>query len=261
MGVAALLAAASLAATPVSYVQAHQQAEGGFSEAQGTPSPQLTAWAALGLRASGGDTGKALVYLQAHEDQVAAPTAIALVVAAEAALGADASRLLDRLPSRPRAVNEAVWKVIALRQARRPAPRSLVSYVLRSQAPRGGFGWARGVPPDSNDTAFAIQALRAAGVRGRPVSRALAFLRTFEGRNGGFELTRGRGADAQSTAVAIQAFVAAGVTPPARAFRYLAGLRRPDGSFRYSARYSTTPVWVTSQVLAALARKAFPLPS
>jgi prenyltransferase beta subunit len=261
MGVAALLAAVSLAATPVSYVQAHQQAEGGFSEAQSIPSPQLTAWAALGLRASGGDTGKALAYLQAHEDQVATPTAIALVGAAEAALGGDASRLLERLPSRPRTVNAAVWEVIALRQARRPAPASLVNYVLRSQAPRGGFGWARGVQPDSNDTAFAIQALRAAGVRGRPVSRALAFLRTFEGRNGGFELTRGRGADAQSTAVAIQAFVAAGVTPPARAFRYLGGLRRADGSFRYSSRYATTPVWVTSQVLPALARKAFPLPS
>jgi prenyltransferase beta subunit len=261
MGIAALLAAASLAATPVSYVQAHQESEGGFSEARGTSSPQLTAWAALGLRASGRETGRALEYLQAHEDEVGAPTAIALVAAAEAALGADSGRLLERLPNRPRAVNEAIWTLIALRQARRQAPKSLVNYVLRSQAPRGGFAWARGIPPDSNDTAFAIQALRAAGVRGRPVSRALAFLRTFERQDGGFELTRGRGSDAQSTAVAIQAFVSAGATPPGRAFRYLAGLRQPDGSFRYSRRYAATPVWVTSQVLPALARKAFPLPS
>jgi len=36
-------------------------------------------------------------------------------------------------------------------------------------------------------------------------------------------------------------------------------LRRPDGSFRYSKRYVTTPVWVTAQVLPALARKPFPL--
>jgi hypothetical protein len=46
---------------------------------------------------------------------------------------------------------------------------------------------------------------------------------------------------------------------PASAFRYLATLRRPDGSYRYSRRYTGTPVWVTSQVLPALARKPFPL--
>ena len=43
------------------------------------------------------------------------------------------------------------------------------------------------------------------------------------------------------------------------AFHYLGTMHRPDGSYRYSAQYVTTPVWVTSQVLAALARKTFPL--
>ena len=57
-----------------------------------------------------------------------------------------------------------------------------------------------------------------------------------------------------------QGLLAAGRTPPHEAFRYLGSLRRPDGSYRYSVRYVTTPVWVTSQVLAALARKTFPLP-
>jgi hypothetical protein len=96
-------------------------------------------------------------------------------------------------------------------------------------------------------------------VRGRPIQRAVTFLRSFENRDGGFELARGRGSDAQSTAVTIQAFVAAGAKPPARAFRYLAGLRRQDGSYRYSVRYIATPVWVTSQVVPALARKPLPL--
>jgi hypothetical protein len=116
-----------------------------------------------------------------------------------------------------------------------------------------------GGQPDSNDTAAALQALRVAGIRGAPVTRAVRFLRTFQNRDGGFELTRGRGSDAQSTAWAVQGFVAAGVTPPRSAFAYLARLRRPDGSYRYSARYVTTPVWVTAQVLAALAKRPFPL--
>jgi hypothetical protein len=96
-------------------------------------------------------------------------------------------------------------------------------------------------------------------VHGAPVTRAVRFLRGFQNRDGGFELTRGRGSDAQSTAWVIQGFVAAGATPPRAAFAYLARLKRPDGSYRYSARYSATPVWVTSQVLAALAKKTFPL--
>jgi prenyltransferase beta subunit len=104
-----------------------------------------------------------------------------------------------------------------------------------------------------------VEALRAAGVRGRPIRRALSFLLRYRNRDGGFELTPGRGSDAQSTAWAIQAFLAAGKMPPRGAFAYLKRLQRPDGSFRYSSRYTTTPVWVTAQVLPALARKPFPL--
>jgi hypothetical protein len=115
------------------------------------------------------------------------------------------------------------------------------------------------VRPDSNDTAFAIQALRTAGVRGKPITRAVGFLRKFQRRDGGFELSKGRGSDAQSTAVAIQGLVAAGSKPSPAAFRYLAKLRRADGSYRYSVRYAATPLWVTSQTLLALARQPFPL--
>jgi hypothetical protein len=38
-------------------------------------------------------------------------------------------------------------------------------------------------------------------------------------------------------------------------------MRRADGSYRYSAAYATTPVWVTAQVLPASAGKPFPLRS
>ena len=131
--------------------------------------------------------------------------------------------------------------------------------MLAHQAKSGGWSWYLNGQPDSNDTAAAIEALRVAGVRGKPVTRAVAFLRSFQRRDGGFELTRGRGSDAQSTAWAIQGLVAAGMKPPRSAFAYLARLKRPEGSYRYSAKYATTPVWVTAQVLAALAKKPFPL--
>jgi hypothetical protein len=134
-----------------------------------------------------------------------------------------------------------------------------VRYLLRQQRRSGGWSWYRRGAPDSNDTAAAIEALRAVGVRGKPITRGLAYLRSLPRKDGGFALVRGRVSDSQSTAWAIQAFIAAGKKPPAGSFRFLGRMRRADGSYRYSARYAVTPVWVTAQVLPALARKSFPL--
>jgi prenyltransferase beta subunit len=139
--------------------------------------------------------------------------------------------------------------------------KTTTRWLLAQQAKSGGFAWAIRGRPDSNDTAAALEAMRVAGVHGAPVKRALTFLLTFQNADGGFELTQGRGSDAQSTAWAIQGLVAGGRTPPRSAFAYLARLRQSDGSYRYSAKYAATPVWVTSQVLAALAKKPFPLTS
>lgn len=253
MKLLALLGVTALLATPVSYLQSQQQPDGGWGSAE------MTSWASLGLSAAGADTGGALAYLVAHEGEVTEPTKVALVATAEGALGRDPQALLERLPAKPDAVNSAVWQIFALRQSGRAAPRALVSYVRASQSRTGGFPWARGTSPDSNDTAWAVQALRAAGVTGKPIARAIAYLRRLEAPNGGFRLGVGRVPDAQSTALAIQAFVAARIKPPARAFAFLATLRRADGSYRYSGAYATTPVWVTAQVLPALVKKALPL--
>jgi Prenyltransferase and squalene oxidase repeat len=250
---AALAGSVALATTPASYLRAQQQADGGWG------SPQLTAWSVLGLRAAGADTGGSLDYLVAHESELAKPTEIALVACAEAALGHDPGTLLARLPAKPAAVNDAIWQIFALRQSRRAVPAAVVSYAKRAQARNGGFPWTPGTAPDSNITAWAVQALHATGVRGLAIRRGVAYLRSAEAPNGGFRLVPGRPPDAQSTALAIQALVAAGVKPPPKAFAFLASLRRPDGSYRYSRAYATTPVWVTAQVLPGLLKKPFPL--
>jgi hypothetical protein len=156
-------------------------------------------------------------------------------------------------------VNATIWTILALRQAGEAAPPPLVRALLAEQRPSGGWSWLRGGAADTNDTAAAIQALWSAGVHGKPIDRGVAFLRRHQNRDGGFELTVDRGSDTQSTAWAIQALLAAGRRPGLAAFRYLARMRRANGSYRYSARYVTTPLWVTSQVLPALARKPFPL--
>jgi len=265
MGVT-LLAVVLALASPASFVQSRQLPDGGFAELGGTSTPALTAWAVLGLRSAGAATPKAHDFLVAHEDGLVQVTDVELVLAAEAASGGASPRIVARVraAARPNGaigplLDSTIWGVIALRQAGEPVPPRTARYLVAHQGRSGGFGWAAGIAPDSNDTAAAVEALVALRVRGAPVRRALAYLRRLQNRDGGFELQPGRGSDAQSTAWAIQAFLAAGRNPGARAFAYLRRLRRADGSFRYSARYGATPVWVTSQVLPALARKPFPL--
>jgi hypothetical protein len=219
----------------------------------------------LGLQSAGQSSGAAYDYLVANERELQSATDIELALIAEAATGRISDTLYARFAALGRpdgrigpAINSTAWGILAYAQVRR-AVKLRVSYLLRHQHRSGGWGWIAGAAPDSNDTAAVIQALRTQGVQGRPIARGVAFLRRLQNADGGFELTAGRGSDAQSTAWAIQALIAARVKAPAAAFRYLAALRRGDGSFRYSRKYAPTPVWVTSQVLPALARKPFPL--
>ena len=260
-GVAAVAAAIAIAVSPAQFLQAHS-ANGAFAEPGGIADPSLTAWAVLGLRAAGADAPGSLQYLQSQERSLQSTTDVALVALAERALGGAPDALQARLVAAEHpngqigsTVNSTIWAVLALGSS----PAATTRFVLAHQARNGGFAWNGGGQPDSNDTAAALELFRVAHVTGRPVQRAVAFLLGFQRPDGGFELAKGRGSDAQSTAWAIQGLVAAGRTPPRSAFAYLARMKRPDGSYRYSAQYVTTPVWVTAQVLAALAKKPFPL--
>jgi energy-coupling factor transport system substrate-specific component len=254
--VIALIAALALAVTPAQFLQSRQAADGGFAEPNGASTPGLTAWAALGLAAQRAPTGDALGYLRAHEE-AGDPS---LVLLAEAALGRPSPTLVRAAERRiGTTVNATTWAVLALRQAGEAVPAGAQRFLLAKQRPGGGWSWTGSDQADSNDTAAAVEALRALGVRGKPIAQALTYLLGLQNRDGGFELVEGRGSDAQSTAWAIQAFLAAGRPAPRSTYAYLARLRRPDGSYRYSAAYAVTPVWVTAQVLPALAGRSFPL--
>ena len=259
-------AGAGIADDASRYLVRHRNLDAGFGEPGAASDPTLTAWAVLGLRAAGHWPGRSAGYLVGTRARTA--TDLELRILALDSLRRGVARPVQRLQGLRRrngrigpAVNSTIWGVIVLRAAGKPAGRSTVRYLLRQQRPSGGWSWYEGGAADSNDTAAAVQALRAAGVspRSRAIRRALRYLRRMQNRDGGFELTPGRGSDAQSTAWAIQAFIAAKRRPGPEAFAYLRSLRRANGSFRYSRRYSTTPVWVTAQVLPALARKPFPL--
>lgn len=248
------------------YLQTRQQPGGGYAEPGGKATPGLTAWAVIGLRAAGtppASLAEARTYLVDAADELGSLTEAELVLTALAKLGPPPPPLVQRIRAAVRpsgaigpTLNATMWGIVSLRAAGEAAPSGSVRYLLRQQHRSGGWSWAVGVAPDSNDTAAAVLALRAAGLRAKhpAIVRALRYLRGLQNRDGGFELVRGRGSDVQSAAWAVQAFLAAGARPGAAAYRYLSRMQRADGSLRYSARYAVTPVWVTAQALPALAR-------
>jgi hypothetical protein len=285
LGATTLAVLATSATTPAAPLDAkadaaaflitRQGTDGGFGEAGRPSDPALTAWVVLALAASGRDPATVRSGGNSPADYLTGkpyPTAtdLELRILALDALGrsATARSLADQLETLRRSsgaigatVNATIWGILALRAVGEPAGSKTVAYLLRQQRKNGGWSWAAGVAPDSNDTAAAIQALRAAGVvaSSKAIRRGIAYLATLKNADGGFELTAGRGSDAQSTAWAIQAYLVAGRKPPKGSLAYLARLERGNGSYRYSSRFATTPVWVTANVLPALAREPFPL--
>jgi Prenyltransferase and squalene oxidase repeat len=260
----AVALAAIAFATPLSqsadYLESRRGPDGGVSEPGGRADAALTAWTILALRATARDPGRA-----AREYVRNAPPGDVTQTALRALALQDAE-LLDRLEAARRPdgrigplVNSTAWSVLALRAAGRPAGGATVRYLLSQQRKNGGWPWHPRGAPDSNDTAAVMQALRATGRHRAALANGARFLRTLQAPNGGFRLMPSRQPDAQSTAWAIQGLLAAGAKPGRAAYRYLASLRRPDGSYRYSTRYAVTPVWVTAQVVPALAGRTFPL--
>ena len=212
------------------FLQAHAARRRVRRAAAGRADAALTSWAVLGLRAAGGRrAGLAGVPAGPGGDaRSRRPTSRSL-------------RSPRRRSARSRRRCSTGSGRAAVRAARsaRPSTRragpcwrsavrraATTRFVLAHQARSGGFAWAIGGQPDSNDTAAALEALRVAGVHGAPVDRAVRSCSAFQNRDGGFELTQGRGSDAQSTAWAIQGLVAAGRKPPRTAFAYLRELRQ-----------------------------------
>ena len=180
MGLVPLLAAVLLAVSPVSFVQGHA-AGGAYAEPGGSSDALLTSWAVLGLRAAGAASPGSLAYLQSQEPSLQTSNDFAIVALAEQALGDRNEQLLSRLHVQAsgqigETLNSTYWGVLALGHSSRATTR----FMLAQQTKAGGFAWSVHGQADSNDTAAALEALRVAGVHGRPVTRAVRFLRTFQ---------------------------------------------------------------------------------
>lgn len=182
-------ATAAAAATPASYLLSAQNPDGGFGSAPGQPSSALySGWAALGLEAAGRNLGDPLLrYIRA------APTGD---------------------------VGGLERTILALRAAGVSAAGPVAS-LQRMVRPDGS------ITEQTNLTAFAVLALRAAGVTPRPAT--VGWLARQQNSDGGFGFaTAGGSSDVDDTGAVLEAL--AGREPP-RAVRFVTGQQNPDGGF------------------------------
>ncbi|MBJ7342604.1 MAG: hypothetical protein JHC46_03335 [Solirubrobacteraceae bacterium] len=297
--IAALLFAAALvpqnaeaASSPLRaarYLVSAQNSDGGWGFAGGSRTTAVTtSWTIIGLAAAGYDPlsvrrrGRSPVALLRGWASRARTTAdierTALALAA-AGLSPSTGGLLTRLKRSQRAdgsfaglINLTSYGLLALRASGRRASgspvRKAAAWITRRQNRDGGFNYARrGGASSIDDTAGAVQAIAAGGLgRGRAAQRAARYLAARQNRDGGYPLQSGGRSNAQSTALAVQALVAVGRNPDyqrrggARSpLSYIRSLQTSGGYVRYSQSSSATPVWVTSQSLAALAKRPLPI--
>ncbi|MFZ0386455.1 MAG: prenyltransferase/squalene oxidase repeat-containing protein [Solirubrobacteraceae bacterium] len=272
---------------PVDYLLHAQNGDGGFGPQAGQPSSSLFAgWAALGLQASGVrlqrvDRGPGLVAYVERAAGAADAGSIERNILVARAAGLSANDFgghdlmamlrgkLQRDGSVGGDVNLTAFGVLAMRAAGVAVPSRTEAWLLAQQDPDGGFGFARrGGASDVDDTGAVLEAL--ASLRGSHAgtvrARAITYVRRQQDHDGGFPSQPGEGSNAQSSAWAVQGLDAVGVNPAEvrRAgspspLAYLQSLIGHDGAVDYARGQDQTPVWVTGEVLMALAGKPLPL--
>ena len=167
-----------------------------------------------------------------------------------------------------------ILAVLAMASVQRPLPDGATAAIIDAQQENGAWAWdgSAGTDADTNTTAFAVQALIAAGEPGdgEAVTAALDYYRAIQNADGGWPYQSpssfGTDTDANSTAVTIQALIAAGEDPAAWTtaeggdpVSTLEAFQNESGAFAWQAAMPDDNLLATVQALPALAGQAFPL--
>jgi energy-coupling factor transport system substrate-specific component len=264
------------------WLESAQNSDGGFgSSPGGDSSAALTGWAMLGLEAAGrnpfdvaGSGRSPIDFLRGRLDEVSSPGDLARTIVALEGAGADprsfAGRDLVSALLKRRAANGSYvgwpgttsFSVIALRAAGSDGGLDgTISWLTGVQNGDGGWGDVPGQPSNADVTGSVMQALPDT----KAAKAGLSYLRKHQRSDGGFALGAAGGVNSQSTAWAVQGMIAVGADPAtagssgSSALDYLAARQAGDGHYRYSESSDQTPVWVTGQVLVAVAGDALPI--
>jgi energy-coupling factor transport system substrate-specific component len=216
-------AGAASVGSAASWLASVQNGDGGFGDsADKDSSTSTTAWVMLGLEAAGRnplDVSKggntAVDYLRSHVGDLSSSGALARTILALEGAGAD-----------PRSFGG----------------RNLVSALLNRRRDDGSYdGW-----PGS--TAFAIVALRSAGVSG--LDKSLSWLGSVQNNDGGWGDTPGAPSNADVTGAAMQAMPSSQLAK--QGLSYLRGHQRDNGGFALGGGGANTQstAWAVQGMIA-----------
>jgi energy-coupling factor transport system substrate-specific component len=260
-----------------------QNADGGWGTSPDSySSTATTAWVMLGLEAAGRNPldvsrgGHSPVdFLRARVNELGSPGDFSRTILALKGAGVDPRSfgghdLVSALLKRRRGngsyegwPGSTAFAAIALRSAGATGGLDqTISWLAKAQNGDGGWGDLPKPPSTADGTGAVMQAIPGTSAAGH----GFGYLRKAQRPSGGFP-TGGNGAvNSQSTAWAVQGMLAVGRDPASvreggsSALDYLAARQDADGHYRYSSSSDQTPVWVTGQVLTAVAGESFPVP-
>jgi energy-coupling factor transport system substrate-specific component len=285
-GLAALTptrAGASEVSRAAAWLQSVQNPDGGFgASADDESGAAMTAWAILGLEAAGQNPldvarlGRTPVdFLRGEVADLKSPGDLARTIVALDGAGVDprqfgGANLVSQLLGKRRSngsyeawPGSTAFAVIALRSAGADGGLDeTLSWLRKVQNEDGGWGDVPGSPSTADGTGLVMQAL---SPESKAARNGLSYLRQAQRPGGGFPLGGNSAVNAQSTAWAVQGILSTGGDPSsyrrggASALDYLAARQANDGHYAYSKSSDQTPVWVTGEVLVAVAGKFYPV--
>jgi hypothetical protein len=292
-----VLAAADVPAA-LSYLQTQQNADGGFGSGFSPDSTLAsTADTLLAITAADGDLAAfdqggntPLTFLAANAASASTGGDLAKLILAAIAAGQNprefggvdsVAKLEAMIGTGGRIGGEAdtfvahTFAVLALTSAQRSVPEASVSYIKDAQQEGGAWAWdgSADTAADTNSTAFAVQALVAAGgaTDSDAVTNALSYYAGIQNTDGGWPYQSpsdfGTDTDSNSTAVTIQALIAAALDPSGADWTTADGntptaalevLQNESGAWAWQAAMPDDNLLSTVQALPAAAGKAFP---
>lgn len=268
----------------VAWLVKTQNGDGGWgSSADRSSAPDMTAWAMLGLEAAGRNPRDVsrnghnpVGYLSQHLDELSSPGDFARTILALQGAEVNPRKfgghdLVGALIKRRRSngsfegwPGSTAFAVIALRASGAVGGiEQSTEWLARVQNRDGGWGDVPGSPSTADGTGAVLQAIPNTDA----ARHGLGYLRKHQRPSGGFPLGEAGEVNSQSTAWAVQGMIAVGTDPAVveqdghSGPDYLAARQADDGHYRYSPSSDQTPVWVTGQVLTAVAGHSFPVPS